>query len=60
VTSVHSSQPPLWYLMLWLVVLIGVLKVASDTLPRLVVPVIGLAAVVIGLRLVWFFTDRRL
>lgn len=54
-----SHQPPAWdRLIFWLIAVVIGLEVAASVLPRLVVPVVILATVVIAVRLTWFHTRK--
>jgi hypothetical protein len=53
----HGS--PSWErLLFWLIAAVIGLELLASVLPRLLVPLMVLAAVVAVLRLVWFFTHR--
>jgi uncharacterized membrane protein YhhN len=53
-----SHQPPWERLLAWLVVGAISLQVLADVLPRLLVPVVVLAAVFVVVRLVLFHTRK--
>ena len=54
-----GHQPPGWErLLAWLVVGAISLQVLASVLPRLLVPIVVLAAVVAGLRLIFFHTRK--
>jgi len=56
----NSNPHPSWErLLAWLVVGAISLQVLASVLPRLLVPLVILAAVVALLRLVWFYTNRH-
>jgi hypothetical protein len=53
-----SHQPPSWErIMAWLVVGVISLQVLAAVLPRLLVPLVVLAVVVVIVRLVWWYTQ---
>jgi hypothetical protein len=54
-----GHQPPWERLLAWLVVGVICSQVLASVLPRLLVPVVVLGAVVALLRLVWFYTNRH-
>lgn len=56
----HGPKPSWERLVFWLVAMVIGLQVLSVVLPRLLVPLTVLGGVAGLLRLVWFFTDRRL
>jgi hypothetical protein len=52
----HSSKPP-WERLLWWLIAVAIgLELLAAVLPRLLVPLVVLAAVVAGLRLIWWYT----
>jgi hypothetical protein len=54
----HGSQPSWERLLWWLIAAVIGLELLASVLPRLLVPLIGLASVAVIVRLVWFFTGR--
>jgi hypothetical protein len=54
----HESPKGIERLLAWLVVAIVVLQVAANVLPRLLVPIVVLAAVFVVVRLVLFHTRK--
>jgi len=55
----NSHQSPSWErLLAWLVVAAIAGQILVSVLPRLLVPIVVLAGVVAGLRLLWFYTNR--
>jgi uncharacterized membrane protein YhhN len=55
----NTHQPPSWErLLAWLVVGAISLQVLADVLPRLLVPVVVLAAIFVVVRLVLFHTRK--
>ena len=54
-----TGRPPSWeHLVYWLVGAVVVLELAASVLPRLVMPVVILAAVFVAVRLVLFHTRK--
>ena len=52
----HSNQPP-WERLLWsLIAAVVGIDLLAAVLPRLLVPLVVLAAVVAVLRLIWWYT----
>jgi hypothetical protein len=54
-----NAHPPSWErLLTWLIVGAIALQVLAGVLPILLTPLVILAATVVVLRLVWFYTNR--
>jgi hypothetical protein len=55
---VNHGSPSWERLLFWLIAAVIGLELLAAILPRLLVPLVVLAVVVVVLRLTWFFTNR--